>query len=139
MRPELKEMKKRVDAILHQCQPEIIELVFSLSLFGWGCWILNPLLTTFDTSPAYRSLVLLVPWPLDAELVWGALVSYFGLFQFVALILNRKRARAIAAIANCGVMLFLGANFQISNPSSPAVVWFCCFAWAQRWAYHRIR
>lgn len=135
-------MHKRLDTILERSNPEIIELIFGTALFFWGLWVLNPLLSTFDSSMTYRSLQLMTPPYLNAEVFWGFIVAVSGLNQLISLLqdghIGGWHRRSQAALWNTFLMLFLGANFQISNPTTPSLVWFCCFAWAERWAYHRI-
>ena len=134
----MNQISKRLKSITNQSNPEIVELVFGSALFLWGVWVLLPIWETFESGPTFAVIRSLKPPFCSAELFWGVVVGGGGALQLVALIRNSIKTREIMAPWNMVALVFLGVVLVLGNTSSPALVWFGCFAWAEYWAYSRI-
>lgn len=97
----------------------------------WGLWLLFPW-TTFNT-PAYQLMSSLAP-----EIVWGVVMLFIGLVQFVYVtkgnIKHRKMSMQVASV----VWIFIASNFAIARIESTAVPIYTVFATTTYWAASKL-
>jgi len=141
----IRKFMRRVDVINKRSNPELVELLFSCALLAWGLWVINPYVDCFDDNPFYKGFVLMarsisttVGVRVNPEMFWGSIIALSGALQLYALLSDARPLREFTALWATFILMFIGGVFQWGYPKGPSIVWFACFAWAERWAYNQI-
>ena len=130
--------RQRISGIWRGQAPGIMELIFGAALLLWGLWIANPFMETFSSSPTYSTLVHLCPPGLAPEVFHGCGMALTGASMLVATAFGSLEQRQWTTLWGMAALAFLGINFQLSLPQTPAAVWFGSFVVALLWGFYQL-
>lgn len=112
MNIHLNKIIKNLVRILWEDNFDILELLGSINLFGWGMWLItHP--TLFETFSAYKMLA-----QMGNEMMWGSLMFLIAFFKFIGVAADRYRIRKMVAMVATVLWIFLSVTFIQSSPQA---------------------
>lgn len=95
---------------------DLIEIASDILMLGWGVQLLMPW-ETFRTGIGYAVLGQLM-----SEVAWGVLLTWSGVTQIGAYLLDQWRVRLASALGACMAWAFLSVAFGFSNPYGTGII-----------------
>lgn len=126
-------MLARLWWILHDSDPDFLELFSGALGFLWGLWLLIPTWDTFNTTPSFAAMAALAP-----EWLWGSVIMGGGLLQVAMTIWGSLRLRSWATLGALLTWGFIATMLAISNFRATGGVVYFSICFSQVWAYLRI-
>ncbi len=122
----------RLDEILWKRDFEFAELLSGLTAALWGLWLLLPW-DTFEPSPGFSVMRVLAP-----EWGWGLVMTFIGISQLYALLIDERRPRLNFSLMASAAWVFIATAVGWANPTGTGVIIFSMFALSAFWAFLRI-